>query len=244
MADDVPVAVVESKRVGVDRSLAGSGASWTPVAETNRSLLRDRRLELRQAARKLGRVVGRIDANALGRLGRRLPEAGASEREVLEGQTQGFRVGELPLEVVEGGLERGKLVVVQLEPVEEVVLGAECVQLLSRELVALGLERDAEGRQLGTIGVETTRERLVGHLAVPLDVRLHVTRGEQAALRHQERDERELPDELVGVVRHAGRELTARDRSAAGFFQPSSIARLTARQAATVACSRCWCDGQ
>ena len=80
------------------------------------------------------------------------------------------------------------------------MLGAERVELLARELVALGLQRNPERSQLGAVGVEAARECLVRHLAVPLDVRLHVASGEQSSLRHEERDQRELADQLVRVV--------------------------------------------
>ena len=202
MADDVPVAVVEPQRVRVHRPLARPRAARAPVAEPDRPLLRDRGLELRQPSGELGRVVRRAHANALGRLRRWLGEARAPEREVLQRETERLRVRELPFEVVQRGLERGELVVVELEPIEEVVLGAERVELLAGELVALRLERDAERGQLGAVRVEPARERLVRHLAVALDVRLDVPGGEGTPLRHQEGDERELPDQLVGVVRH------------------------------------------
>ena len=97
-------------------------------------------------------------------------------------------------------MESGELVVVEVEPVEEVVLGAERVELLARELVALRLQRNAERGQLGAVGVEAARECLVRHLAVPLDVRLHVASGQQSSFRHEERDQRELADQLVRVV--------------------------------------------
>ena len=132
---------------------------------------------------------------------------GRPKCEVLERQAQWLGVGELPLEVVERGLQRGELVVVQLEPVEEVVLRAKGVELLSGELVPLRVERHSQGGQLGPIGVEAAGEGLVRHLGVPLDVPLHVARGERSALRHQEGNERELTDQLVGVMRHAATEL-------------------------------------
>src|SRR5207237_6636051 len=81
--------------------------------------------------------------------------------------------------------------------------GAERVELLAGELVALGMERDAERVQLGAVGVEAPREGLVRHLGVALDVLLDVPGGQRPPLCHEERDERELANELVGVVRHA-----------------------------------------
>ncbi len=70
-------------------------------------------------------------------VGRRVAEARAAEREVLEREPQRLGVRELPLERVERRLQRGELVVVELELVEEVVLRAERVELLAGELVAL-----------------------------------------------------------------------------------------------------------
>src|SRR5438270_575968 len=83
---------------------------------------------------------------------RRVGEAGASEGEILEREAERLRVRELPLEEVEGGLERGELLVRELELREEVLLGAEGVQLLARELVALRLERHAEREEFRAVG--------------------------------------------------------------------------------------------
>ena len=209
LADDVPDALVEPERVGVERALGHLVALRRPVVELDRPLLRDRCLELRQPPGELGRVVRSADADALGGVGARLVEPGPAEREVLQREPQRLGVGELAVEVEERRLERRELVVLEVEAVEEVVLGAQGVELLAGELVALRVERDAEPGELGAVGVEPPRERLVGHLRVALDVALHVARGQRPALRHQEGDERELTDELVGVVGHRGVELTA-----------------------------------
>ncbi len=203
LADDVPDALVEPQRVGVERPLGDLVPLRRPVRELDRALLRDRRFELRQAARKLRRVVGGADTHALGRVGAGLVEAGPTERQVLERQPERLGVGELAVEVEERRLERCELVVLEVEAIEEVVLGAQRVELLAGELVALGVQRHAEPGQLGSVGVEPPRERLVRHLRVPLDVALDVACGQRPALGHQEGDERELADELVGVVRHA-----------------------------------------
>ena len=202
LADDVPGAAVAPERVRVQRALAHRVAPRRPVAELDRALLRDRGLELREPARHLRRVVGIAHLDARSRLGGGVVEAGAPEREVLEREPERLGVRERAVEHVERRLERRQLVVVELELVEEVVLGAERVELLAGELVALRVKRDAEGDQLGAVGVEAARERLVGHLGVALDVALDVACGERPPLRHQERDQRELPDQLVGVVRH------------------------------------------
>ena len=59
--------------------------------------------------------------------------------------------------------------------------------------------------QLGAVGVEAPGERLVRHLRVALDIPLHVPRGQRPALGHQKRHQRELADQLVGVVTHPAR---------------------------------------
>ena len=137
VADDVPGASIAAQGVGIQRPLARLVAPRRPVAELDRPLLRDRRLELREPAGHLGRVVGIAHLDARGGLRRRVVEPGAAESEVLQRQPQRLRVGERPLEHVERRLQRRQLVVVELELVEEVVLGAERVQLLAGELVAL-----------------------------------------------------------------------------------------------------------
>ena len=228
VADDVPGAAVAAQCVGIQRPLARLVAPGRPVAELDRPLLRDRRLELRQAAGHLGRVVGIAHLDARGGLRRRVVESGAAEREVLQRQPQRLRVGERPLEHVQRRLQRRQLVVVELELVQEVVLRAERVQLLAGELVPLGVERDAERDQLGAVGVEAACERLVRHLRVPLDVALDVTSRQRPPFRHQEGDQRELTDQLVGVVRHGRPTLSA---SRNGYAAASER-------------SRCWCDGQ
>src|SRR5207248_3402036 len=111
-------------------------------------LLGDRRLELAQPPGQLGRVVGVAYLDSLGDVGRRVSEAGPSEREVLQSQAERLGVRELALQKVEARLERGQLVVRELELGQEVVLRPERVQLFAGELVALRLERDAEGEQL------------------------------------------------------------------------------------------------
>ena len=93
-----------------------------------------------------GGVVGRADADALRGVGARLVEAGAAEGQVLEREPQRLGVGELAVEVEQRRLQRRELVVLEVEPVEEVVLGAQRVELLAGELVALRMERHPEAR--------------------------------------------------------------------------------------------------
>ena len=195
---------------GLTRALALLLAHDRPVLELQRPALRDRALELRQPARKLRRVARVVQLDGSRSLRRRRVEPRTAEREVLERQAERFRVGELALEEIEAGLERGELLVGQLERRQEVALRAQSVQLLAGELVALRVQRDAQGDQLRPVGVEAPRERLVGHLLVALDVLFHVPRRQRTTLGHEKRHERELTDELVGVVRHRSPILSGR----------------------------------
>ena len=136
-ADDVPAALVRQERVRVDRALALDTAGDRPVLELDRALLGDRRLELAQPSRELGRVVGIPNLDALGDLGWRIEEPRPAECEVLQRQAERLCIRELALEQVEAGLQRGQLVVGEPERRQEIVFGAERVQLLARELVAL-----------------------------------------------------------------------------------------------------------
>ena len=210
---------------GIERPLLLLVAVDRPVAELDRALLRDRALELAEAALQLRRVVGIAHLDADRGAGRRRGErpGRAAEREVLQRQPQRLGVREAPFEQEEARLERGQLLVVELELGQEVALGAQRVELLARELVALRVERHAECDELCAVGVEAPRERLVAHLLVALDVRLDVARRQRAPLRHQERDQRELTNQLVGVV---AQDLSGRLRRAyAGEGEPSARSR-------------------
>ena len=202
-ADQVPGAGLRQERVRVDGALAGAVARDRPVGEPDGALLGDGALELRQPARHLVGVVRVAHLDAERALGGGLELRRPAEREVLERQAQRLGVGELAVEQVQRDLERGQLLVVEVELRQEVLLGAERVQLLAGELVALRVERDAERDELAPVRVEATREGLVRHLRVALDHGLDLAGGQGPPLRHEERDEGELPDQLVGVVRHA-----------------------------------------
>ena len=202
--DHVPGAVLRQKRVRVDGPLALVVTCDRPVGEPHRPLLRDRRLELAEPALELRGVVGVAHLDADRGRGRGGPDASrASEREVLEREPERLGVGEPSLEEEEARLKRCELVVVEVERWKEVALGAERVELLARELVPLRVERDPEADELGPVGVEAAGERLVAHLLVALDVPLDVARRQRAQLGHEERDQRELADQLVGVVAHS-----------------------------------------
>ena len=192
-----------SSAYGLTRALGLLVAADRPVAELHRALLRDRRLELAEPARHLGGVVGveHLDAH------RGLASAARRSR---AGRARGSaaRAAAAPRRRTAPRAGRGRSGAPRARRPssssggQEVALGAQRVELLAGELVALRLERHAERDQLGAVGVEAAREGLVRHLGVALDVRLDVARRERPALRHEERDQRELTDELVGVVRH------------------------------------------
>jgi hypothetical protein len=61
---------------------------------------------------------------------------------------------------------------------------------------------DAERVELGAVGVEAARERVLGHVRVALHVAPDLGGGHGAALGHQVRDQRQLPDQLLGVLGH------------------------------------------
>ena len=199
-ADDVPLAAVVVERVRIECPLRVVVARDRPVVELHRALLRDRPLELRQPAGHLHRVIGVEHLDAARGLGQRLGEARPAECEVLECQPQRLGIRELPFEQIEGRLERRELLVLELELRQEVLLGAERVQLLARELVTLRLQRHPERQQLRTVGIEASRECFVRHLGVALDVRLDVARGQGTSFCHEERHQRKLADQLVRVM--------------------------------------------
>ena len=125
-------------------------------------------------------------------------------RELLERQPQRLGVGELAVEQAERHPQRAELGVRELDRRQ--------VEVLRRQRVALRLVRavgrlvhlqvDAERLELGAVGVEAARERVVVHARVALDLLLDLERRDRAPLGHQERDQRELPDELFGVLCH------------------------------------------
>ena len=123
LADHVPAAVVRQQPVGVQRPLALAVPRDRVVRELDRPLLRDRALELAQPAGHLRRVVRVEHLDSDGGLRRRLVEPRAAEGEILQSEPERLGVRELPLQEVQRGLQGRQLLVVELELVEEVVLG-------------------------------------------------------------------------------------------------------------------------
>src|SRR4029453_9845810 len=134
LADHIPAAVVREQPVWVQRAFALAVARDRVVRELDRALLRDRSLELPEAPWHFRGVVGVEHLDAHRGVGRGLVESRPAEGEVLEREPERLGVRKLPLEEIERRLQRRELVVIQLELVEEVVLGTKRVQLLSGEL--------------------------------------------------------------------------------------------------------------
>ena len=225
-ADEVELAVAEEQVVRVHLARVERVALQRVVVERDRLLAEDRRLDLRQALRQLvaaGRG-GDVEAQAVGRVER----AGPAPRDLLERQPQRLGVGELAVEQAERGVQRRQLGVGELDRREVEVLRPQRVGLL----LAAGVDRlvdgelDAQRVELGAVRVEAPRERVLVHPAVALDVAPDLERRHRPPLRHQVRDQRELPDQLLGVLRH----LTANDRGRHGRLRPCSGAIRNARR--------------
>ena len=125
--------------------------------------------------------------------------------DLLQGQAQRLGVGEAAVgEQRERRAQRRQLVVGELDRVEVEVLGRQRVELGLEEALAglLDPELDAEALELRAVGVEAAREGVVVHVAVALDLALDLEGRNRPALGHQERDQRELADQLLGVLRH------------------------------------------
>jgi len=83
-----------------------------------------------------------------------------------------------------------------LRPQRVVLLLGDAVErLVDREL-------DPERVELRAVGVEPPGEGVLVHAAVTLDVPADLERRDGPALRHEVRDQGELADELLGVLRH------------------------------------------
>ena len=123
---------------------------------------------------------------------------------------QRLRVRELSFEQVERGLQRRELFVLELELRKEVLLRPRLIAgLFAGELVALRVQRHSERDQLGAVGIEPPRERLVGHLLVALHVLLasRAVSGLRSAIRNATRDNWRIS--LSVSCDRAGRTLTS-----------------------------------
>jgi hypothetical protein len=211
VADQIELDVAKDEVVGVDLAVGDLVALERVVAELDRLATRDRRLDLGQALRELAAAAGRreldVDRRAVV-LGKR---ARAPPRDLLQRQAQRLRVGELAVEEPQRGAQGRQLGVRELDRGEVVVLGRQGVELGLEEAVGglVDLQRDAEALELGAVGVETARERVLVHRAVALDLPLDLQRRHRATVGHQERDQRELANQLLCVLGHRVRRIVS-----------------------------------
>ena len=156
----------------------------------------------------------------------RAQRARPAPRDLLQREAQRLGVGELAVEQRQRGLQRGELGVGERDRGQVEVLRAQRVVLLLGDAVGRLVDRqlDAERLELGAVGVEAARERVLVHAAVALDVAADLQRGDGTALGHQVRDQRELTDELLGVLRHGSAD--DRSRRATGAGRAPLFARL------------------
>jgi hypothetical protein len=136
----------------------------------------------------------------VGRAQRARPPPG----DLLQGQAQRLGVGELAVQERERELQRRELLVGERDRRQVEVLRPQRVVLLLGDPVERPLDRelDPERVELRAVGVEAAGERVLVHAAVALDVAPDLERGDGPPLRHQVGDQRELADELLGVLRH------------------------------------------
>ena len=169
----------------------------------------DRGVDLRQARGDLA-AAGRGGDPEPDRLPRvRAERARAAPGDLLQREPQRLGVGELAVEQRQRGLQRGALGVGERDRREVEGLGRERVVLLLGEAVR-GLvdgEVDSERVELRPVRIETPRERILGHVRVALDVAPDLGSRDGTPLRHQIGDQRQLADELFGVLRQTLRHL-------------------------------------
>ena len=204
VADEVELAALEQQQVGVDAARGDLARLHREVLELDPLAARDRGVDLGQAGGELRAAGARRHAERDRALRSGVERARAAPGDLLEREPQRLGVGELAVEQAEGGLQRGVLVVGEGDRGEVEGLGRERVVLLLGEALG-GLvdpQLDAERVELGAVGVEAARERVLGHVRVALDVPPDLRRRDGPPLRHQVRDQRELPDQLLGVLRH------------------------------------------
>ena len=130
--------------------------------------------------------------------------ARAPPGDLLQGQAQRLGVGELAVEQLERGAQRGQLLVGEGDRRQMEVLRRQGVVLLLDQAVdrLLHRQRDAQRLELGAVGVEPAREGVLVHDAVALDVAPDLRSRHRPPLGHQIGDQRQLPDQLLGVLRH------------------------------------------
>jgi hypothetical protein len=224
--DQVELAAAEEQVIGIHLALLLGVTADRVVLEEDRLAAEDGGLDLRQPLRQLAPAAAGRDRQGDRALLRSVERRGLPPRELLERQPQRLGVGELAVEQVERHAQRAQLLVGEGDRREVEVLRRQRVVL--RLVVALGrlvdLQLDAERLELRAVRVEAAGEGLVVHLRVPLHVRLDLECRDGSPLGHQERDQGQLPDELLGVLghtRHEDKRETARRTPPTPLFAAS-----------------------
>ncbi len=209
VTDQVELAAAEDEVEGVDLALFGLVALHRVVGELDRLAARDRGLDLGEPLREVAAAGGgghrHLDRGALALLERVRVAPG----DLLQGESQRLGVGEFAFgEQRERRAQRRQLVVGELDRVEVEVLRRQRVELGLEETLArlLDPELDPEALQLGPVRVEAPREGVVVHVAIALNLALDLERRNRPPLSHQERDQRELTDQLLGVLCHGSQD--------------------------------------
>jgi hypothetical protein len=202
--DDVELTALIEQLVGVDSAGGDDVALHRVIVEDDRLAPEDRGLDLGQAQRDLMPARRAGDAQRDRALLGRRQRARAAPGDLLQGQAQRLGVGELAIEQLQRRAQRGKLLVGEGDRRQVEVLRRQRVVLLLDQAVdrLLDREHDAERLKLGAVGVEPSRERVLVHHAVSLDITPDLGRGDRATLGHEIRDERELTDQFLGVLGH------------------------------------------
>ena len=215
MADQVELPALEEQVVGVHlpgRRLVGG---HRVVLELDALAAVDGRVDLGDALADLVPARGRRDAEADGALVGQAHRRGAAPGDLLERQAQRLRVRELAVEQAERRLQGRELLVGEGDRRQVEGLARERVVLLLGEAVGGLVDRqvDPERLELGPVGVEAAGEGVLGHVRVALDVAPDLRRRDGPPLGHQVRDQRQLTDELLGVL---GQGRCSVDRTFAG----------------------------
>jgi hypothetical protein len=205
VADQIELAAAEDEVVRVDLALLGLAPLHRVVGELDRLAAADRGLDLGEALGEVAAAGGgghrHLDRRPLALAERVRVTPG----DLLQGEAQRLGVGKAAVgQQHQRRAQRRQLVGRELDLVEVEVLRGQRVELGLEEPLAglLDPELDPEALELGPVRVEAPRERVVVHVAVALHLALDLERRNRPSLCHQERDQRELANQLLGVLRH------------------------------------------
>ena len=223
-ADEVELAALVEQLVGIDAARAEVVALHRVVLEHDRLAAEDRGLDLRQAVGDVVAAGGAGDSERDGVLLGGGQRARPAPRDLLKREPERLGVGEFAIQELERRPQSGQLRVGELDRRQMEVLRRQRVGLLLDLAVDRLLDRqhDPERLELRAIRVEAACERVLVHHAVPLDVAPDLVRGHGPTLRHQVRDQRQLADQLLGVLRHPAITVVAR-RGAGGHPRARSL---------------------